>query len=427
MLVEELLSKTIGDDVSIIDDVERANNFASTIVYSQVPLILVKGMMGDYANDQVNLKSDGISDEDSSVKGLLLSKKNIKDIISYVDFALTLPTIESGVEAYVGFTKTTEPNKALTIDEFQKFFVMANNHASGWSPLEAEIKTVGTTLSIYSIEFMKTADAILDAIKDMPIFKKIGDIGDTNITLDKDDQEYVVAFRELMKELKEAVSLHHNKTNNLAIKLGKYREEVDTKIQPKSASLLSEVSKLKTDEKGIALKKEIDDLKDEIKALDKAYDEYVGLAFTGAAGLILGPLGIISWAITGGVYGDKAEKTRKKRNERQKELNNKIEEYNRISELIKSMSMLDVKLSDMKASINSAQTGIKNLENAWVAVDQYIETVDKNLADMKDSKMLLSFKKDMETDKACFSEVGDITTDLIKLFESAISEARGGK
>ncbi len=64
----------------------------------------------------------------------------------------------------------------------------------------------------------------------------------------------------------------------------------------------------------IELQNQIKALEDEKEGLEKEYSQAVGLAFTGMAGLLFsGPLGIISWSITGGIYGNKAEKIRKEK------------------------------------------------------------------------------------------------------------------
>ena len=76
---------------------------------------------------------------------------------------------------------------------------------------------------------------------------------------------------------------------------------------------------------------QIEELDDQIDLLTATYKKLVGLAFTGMAA---GPLGLV---ITGGVFGDKAEKCRKQKNqliEQRKIVREKVREVDRVSNLL---------------------------------------------------------------------------------------------
>lgn len=55
------------------------------------------------------------------------------------------------------------------------------------------------------------------------------------------------------------------------------------------------------------IRRKIKEKRDRIEQLKKDYDKFVGLSFTGAIG------GIIAIAITGGIFGAKAENARKEK------------------------------------------------------------------------------------------------------------------
>ena len=150
----------------------------------------------------------------------------------------------------------------------------------------------------------------------------------------------------------------------------------------------------------------------------------VNYAFTGAAGLALGPLGIISWAITGGIFGDKAEKIRKKRNKREEDRNKITQQLETADALIRFVTSTHSSVSKQCAVLDKALAGVKNLEVMWDAVVQYVDDATDKLEKIDEGKSLLLFQGSMENAVHSWSEVKDITGELIDLFEKATKRAR---
>ena len=109
------------------------------------------------------------------------------------------------------------------------------------------------------------------------------------------------------------------------------------------------------------LNKEISDLQDQ-------YDQYVGLDFTRAAGMIFPPASIISWAVTGGVFGAKAEEVRKKKNLKKDELAPLQKQLNAINRVIGGINKLESCLIDFKTAIAAAVIGVQHINTVWDSI-----------------------------------------------------------
>lgn len=163
----------------------------------------------------------------------------------------------------------------------------------------------------------------------------------------------------------------------------------------------------------------------DIDQAQQTYNKLVGYAFTGTTGLVLGPLGIISWAITGGIYGKKAEEVRKHLNE----LKNKREN---IAKKIASLSLMDKHVQTMKShvlniatSIENAQVGITHLMLLWDTIEADMENAQEQLKQMDGSKKLILFKVNIASSiDDSWKDVNDITAELIKTFNETLKEVQ---
>lgn len=79
-------------------------------------------------------------------------------------------------------------------------------------------------------------------------------------------------------------------------------------------------------------------------------------------------------------------------------------------------------MADASVVINEAAAGVKNLETVWKSVEAYVENSIEQLKDVDNSTLLLQFKMRMQSTVNSWSEVGNITAELVALFEEAQRE-----
>ena len=79
-------------------------------------------------------------------------------------------------------------------------------------------------------------------------------------------------------------------------------------------------------------------------------------------------------------------------------------------------------MADASIVINEATAGVKNLETVWKSVEAYVENSIEQLKDVDNSTLLLQFKMRMQSTVNSWSEVGNITAELVALFEEAQRE-----
>ncbi|MBC6419169.1 MAG: alpha-xenorhabdolysin family binary toxin subunit A [Prochloron sp. SP5CPC1] len=137
------------------------------------------------------------------------------------------------------------------------------------------------------------------------------------------------------------------------------------------------------------LKDQRDDLKKEIEALNKDYDKNVGLAFTGAFG------GIIGLAITGGIFGSKAEKIRKEINAKKAKLDEINDKIKVEEKLLEAITSLDNEFTNLFTVMNQAEKGLNQLVTTWTTIKEYLQQSHDAIEKIQEAEDLLLYSLDL--------------------------------
>lgn len=439
-------------DNSIItqQDLDASNAMAKTLTLETIPSALMSAFNGKPQAPAVLVNAAAgqkpsvagvpdhlVTDEapstsDSPVRGLILTEDNIIDIKRYVWNGLQLPVDEESVRRELKYDSSFDAQKhpEISPSAFAALNTRIHSHCCQWSDLEAAIKAQGTSLKIFGQEFVSTGSSILEVISQMPVIERVkkslktyGEEGQ-EFSFSADDVEIRGGLVELLGTLKSAAQERQEHAHSLAERLAGYRGEMENNIVPSVSNMNQILVRLQEsgDTKKLLERKAA--LDSEIENLSKQYNKLTGYAFTGAAGLILGPLGIISWAITGGIFGDKAERIRKQRNSREKERNSIVQQLATETALLKFVTNTHNDVSKQCAVLDKALVGVKNLEVMWDAVVQYVDDASGKLSGIDESKSMLLFQNSMQGAVNSWSEVRDITGELVQLFEDASKRAK---
>ena len=433
------------------EELKEAEAMVKEISEEQVSLLMLKAMAGY----PIFLKGRGRGIQlregrDESVRGLVLSKAQIIKIKQYVSYGLSLPTNLEDVEQYLNYSKELNPN--LSPKNFQQLFEMIKEHVEQWSDLESRIKSIGTDLKVFSGNYTMIGEEIVKEIDKMPIMEQLKALEEKEQELQFtcDDEQSKIGLMVLLEELKRDIAMQKEATSALSETISRYRENMDNKIIPRTAGIQEELKCLELNQEIQDLREKVENRQKEIELLDKEYNKMVGYTFWGAIGMIFPPAGVVAWACTGGIYGSKAENIRRRRAQECAELSKYREQLREKEDLLNSAhscALLECaelskyreqlrekedfvgkvvavrgNMADASVVINEAAAGVKNLETVWKSVEAYVENSIEQLKDVDNSTLLLQFKMRMQSTVNSWSEVGNITAELVALFEEAQRE-----
>lgn len=379
----------------------------------QVPSVTLKLLTG---SETEGGRAAGIFTADDLIKILLYVRAARKLPQNLADFTKDIGSDSTGIPGL-------EPNEI--IDLYQKI----TNHANRWTPVESLVKEQAASLKVASNDIVTIGDQIIKVINQMDIMEQLKTIKDPTVTIpissDK-DTKIQQALPEVIEKLKQSCIEQQRKTLEVLKAVRDYKTEISggtlssgktvMGLEPTLADKKERAKKANLDGQIKELQDSIDALQDQIDQLKKDYDKYVGLAFTGAAG------GIIGLAITGGIFGDKAEKARKERNSKIQEKDDKSKDLKRKQQVQGILNQFSTQFTDIGMRLLDAEQSLEHLDFLWTDIIVRINNSVKNWMKVKDSDMLLSFVTDLEVIVKPWREVGDMSTELVRVFDKAYEE-----
>ncbi|SUC17196.1 toxin [Proteus vulgaris] len=340
----------------------------------------------------------GIDIENGRLPGIVTSHDLIK-IKSYINKALSLPYKLEDVVNFIGYNEISI--QQLSSDNILSLFVRIREHAFEWNKIEYAIKQQAIDLEIIGREITFTGENIISFISQMPLLVKIStiinDLSDqelAGIKYTDQDKKISTQLIHILESMKEDIEIERDKTLKIKNSLSTFRSKImggkdSSNIQ--HHSIYHEVLNKKRlinefyNSNNISLTDERDLLIEDIKILKEEYRNYVGLAFTGLAA------GIIGVIITGGIFGAKAEKIRKKRNEsieKVKSLNKEIDIYTNLSLHLNS---LYIELDEIEQLIEDTNIALEHIEYVWQAIITEIDASISNFNKINNALELIKF------------------------------------
>ncbi|MCW0507546.1 alpha-xenorhabdolysin family binary toxin subunit A [Aeromonas piscicola] len=370
----------------------------------------------------------GSETEGGRAAGIFTADDLIK-ILLYVRAARQLPQNLAEFTKEIGSESTGIPG--LEPKEIVDLYQKIASHANRWTPVESLVKEQAASLEVASDDIVRIGGQVIKTINQMDILEQLKTIKDSTVTIpissDK-DTKIQQALPEVIEKLKQSCVKQQEKTLEVLRAVRDYKTEIsggtlsDNKtvmgLEPELADKKERAKKANLDGQIKELQDSIDALQKDIDQLKKDYDKYVGLAFTGAAG------GIIGLAITGGIFGDKAEKARKKKNSKIQEKNDKSIDLKRKQLVQGILNQFSTQFTDIGMRLLDAEQSLEHLDFLWTDIIVRIDQSVDKWKQVKDSDMLLSFVTDLEGIVKPWSEVGEMSTTLVNVFDKAYEEFR---
>ena len=384
-------------------------------------------------NELPKVVLDFITGEQTGVarSGGIFTKEDLINLKLYVRKGLSLPTRQDEVEAYLGYKKIDVAG--LEPKDIKLLFDGIHNHALNWNNVEQAVLQQSLDLDIVAKNIISTGNEIINLINQMSITVRVktmlGDITDQqlkNITYESADHEVALALKDILDEMKVDINRHQATTANVRKKVSDYRitltggelssgDRVNgLEPQVKTKYDLMEKNNMRKSIK--ELDEKIKEKRDRIEQLKKDYDKFVGLSFTGAIG------GIIAIAITGGIFGAKAENARKEKNaliSEVAELEKKVSSQRALQTALEALSL---SFSDIGIRMVDAESALNHLDFMWLSVLNQITESQTQFAMINNALRLTSFVNKFQQVITPWKSVGDSARQLVDIFDEAIKE-----
>ncbi|MDI2590241.1 alpha-xenorhabdolysin family binary toxin subunit A [Pseudomonas sp. N3-W] len=359
----------------------------------------------------------------------VLTKEDVIKIKQYVKKGLALPSELPEVESYLKYTKVNIAG--LEPSDIQVLFKKIRIHASSWDAVESKIIQQSIDLSSAAKNIVSSGGEIISVIKEMPIMERVkttlGQLSNNDlegIKYTSDDGEVACAVTEIIELMKVDIKRQQGATQELKDRISNFKIELsggELSTGKRVFGLQSEV-KGKYDlmernnfvESIASTKKTISEKKDRITQLDKDYDYYVGMSFSGGLPIF--------WPISGSIFGPKAETARKERNALKTEVD---ELQTAVSGKEGLQSALESSMSnfgDIGIRMAGAEAALNILNTMWQTMLSKIDSSVEQFGRIDNALRLTSFVAEFAMVIDPWRDVKNTSGELVKIFNEALEE-----
>lgn len=363
--------------------------------------------------------------------GGIFTKEDLINIKLYVKKGLALPDNQPEVEVYVGYK--TAGIAGLEPPDIKELFGQIRQHSLGWDGVQQAVISQSIELKEFSKRFVLTGGNLLSDIEQWPFMQQIkktlgGVSGEKleDITYGRDDPEVALTLGETLELMKSDAAVQRDKTlvvkntvSDFRVTLsgGKLVSGADTPgLEPQVARKRKAMEDNHLTDTIASDEQTLKEKESRIEQLKKDYDKYVGLAFTGAAG------GIIGLAITGGIFGAKAEAARKERNQLIDEVRALREKVQGAKALQKALENLSYDFSDIGTRMLDAETALGHLGYMWDSLLSMIDSSQDQWKRIDNGMKMLTFLTVFKGVVTPWNNVGDLSGQLMTIIDDALAE-----
>ncbi|RAW90248.1 alpha-xenorhabdolysin family binary toxin subunit A [Photorhabdus laumondii] len=363
--------------------------------------------------------------------GGIFTKEDLINIKLYVKKGLSLPFNLEEVKSYLGYQKIDIAG--LEPEDIHTLFEEIRTHSFSWSDVENDILQQSIDLEIIGKQITETGENIISIINEMPIItrikRRLGEISErqlAQITYTHEDREVSSALGEILDTMKNDIEKQREKTEKVKTEVSDFKLKlIGGRLSNGSIALglqpqVENKRKLMKDNKMSVSIGDLDDKimekKEEIVQLKKDYDRFVGLAFSGIVG------GLIGLAITGGIFGSKAEEVRKRKNILIEEVRSLEESIKGKRALQKSITSLSLDFSDIDTRLLDAEVALNHLDYMWQSMLTQINASKDKFTQINDALNLTSFITKFQQVINPWKEVEGSAKQLVRVFDEALKE-----
>lgn len=359
----------------------------------------------------------------------LLTREDVLKIKQYVKKGLSLPGELPEVESYLKYKKIDVAG--LEPADIQVLFKKIRIHAASWDAVETKILQQSIDLASAAKNIVSSGGEIISVIKEMPIMERVrttlGQMSGNDlagITYTSDDGEVASAVTEIIKLMKVDIQRQQGATRELKDRISNFKIELsggDLSSGKRVFGLQSEV-KGKYDlmarnnlvESIASSKQTIKEKKERITQLDKDYDYYVGMSFSGVLPIF--------WPISGSIFGPKAETARKERNALKAEVDALEEGVSSKENLQRAIESSLSNFGDIGIRMAGAEAALNILNTMWQTILSKIDASALQFERINDALRLTTFVAEFALVIDPWRDVKNTAGELLATFNAALDE-----
>ncbi|MFK0035103.1 alpha-xenorhabdolysin family binary toxin subunit A [Pseudomonas monteilii] len=350
--------------------------------------------------------------------GSLLTADNLKAIKRYANTVNQLPHTRVEIEREVDYA-------ALGLDAsmVHDLYTALHRHVYEWDILERSIKQLGPEIELFAESLVQRGGSLLEHLESSDVFVAIkqrkAEQGDDVYTLELSEEEQVqiasvlaLGINELVREIEGT----RRRIDEVDARANWFNSEIKRELKPRMARLLKHFDEKVSHEDILRKRQQLDQWDAQIDQLKSEYDTNVGYAFTG---ILLGPIGLV---ITGGVFGDKAEKIRARKNaliEQRKEL---ADALGKMAPALRDFERISTLVRDLQFRCKDLSAATKRLADVWLFLASYANNSVNEAKELSSITQLESFVHDFSEVIKPWSKIGNICHTLSELFNELIEE-----
>ena len=358
-------------------------------------------------------------------RGLLVTNDDVRKIKRYVNAGLALPIEIDEIEQ---IHKYDQLNIAgLKSADMQNLYKSMRIHAETWSPLESNMKRVGSDLHVFADNFTSSGQSITNYLMTLPSYiSGVGKIGSLSpeeidnlpeIQLTGDEKQKIPALLELVDELKTVITEHSASTQTTKAQITEFKREISNSLKPALGLKIALCNSNNFNEEIKLLSDRLDILNQRINEKLAEIEEYSESKWWGLFG------GAVGFLVTSTIYGAKAKKARNELDlltTERREIETKIATSNKI---LASLRAFETSLQDLQIRIEDAAGSSSNLESLWELIQAYVDSSCKKLDGVTNAMYLVSFVSRLNTMIENWSAIKKQAGDLLTAFNNVTRNA----
>lgn len=352
--------------------------------------------------------------------GLILTTEDARQIRAYVRSGLALPTDLEQVRRLLG--NYSSGIKGLALEDIRDLYAMINAHCQTWDPLESDIRKVGSDLNVFSDNLLVTARIIVEFVTSLESYQslRVSDLTPEQIdalppvALAAGDKQKIPVLLSFFDELKMLLQEHRASTIRVKTGVRDFHQTLVGNIAPDVSRKLQLSSSAEASREVALLNADLANLTQRIDQKTAEYGQYVNYALIG---VWWGPIGA---AITGSIYGIKAETVRKEKNELIETKRRVETQLMKLNKLLGLLRVLETNLEDLEGRIDGAMAGITGLESIWVLLDDLVKSSQTRVDGLNNATYLAILVSRFQVVISNWTHIQKQSFDLLTAFDNAI-------
>ena len=356
--------------------------------------------------------------------GFIIRRSDIHSVRAYVRESRALPVEYTKIVSWFG--ANTASIQGLEPASIQSFHQRVVQHAGTWPVLERDTKELSRQLNRFSDSFVTTANGIVELINKVEFERFItGSLNELTapeeaalkkIVLNSTELKAVRIVREYVLLIKKETEAYIKKTYAVGALAAEFERVLSDELVHEVNARLAAYAKAGLSREREALIARIKELDSDIEQLIKDYKVQV---LYGHSGFFLGPIGL---AITGGIFGMKAEATRARKNRLIAERDIARQGNQEQERLAMVLDATQQRFTDLRSRMLGAEQGAKQLAQVWSYIARYLDEAAYELAGVDNLARLHKLKLDFAQLLNPWTRVKDYSVQISEAFNEIIDE-----